>query len=104
MVNAASAVSALPQPVADHPAPHIALLLPLKSRSSALARAAEVVQQGFIAASNVQRGLPVRIYPCTDETKESVNLYRQAIANGAGCGICRPSGGFRKNMSWDQKM
>lgn len=86
-VQAASAVTvstpALPMPVADNPAPHIALLLPLKSKSSALARAAEAVQQGFLTASTVQRGLPVRVYSSSDETKEAVTLYRQAIANGA---------------------
>lgn len=70
-------------PVADNPAPHIALLLPLKSKSIALARAAEVVQEGFFAASGVQRGLPVRVYASTEETKEVIALYRQAIANGA---------------------
>ena len=82
-MNATSAALALTLPVADNPAPHIALLLPLKSKLPALARAAEVVQQGFIGASSVQHGLPVRIYTCSDETKEVVNLYRQAIANGA---------------------
>ena len=73
----------LPLPVADNPAPHIALLLPLKSKSTALARAAAVVQQGFTAASGVQQGLPVRVYASTDEAKEVIALYRQAVANGA---------------------
>jgi outer membrane PBP1 activator LpoA protein len=73
----------LPIPVADNPAPHIALLLPLKSKSGALARAAEIVRQGFITASSVQRGLPVRVYASSDESKEVIALYRQAIANGA---------------------
>ena len=73
----------LPVLVPDNPAPHIALLLPLKSKSSALARAADIVQQGFITASSVQRGLPVRVYACADEAKEIITLYRQAIANGA---------------------
>ena len=70
-------------PVADNPAAHIALLLPLKSKSSALARAAHVVQEGFLAAAGVQHGLPVRIYSSADENKDVINLYRQAIANGA---------------------
>jgi outer membrane PBP1 activator LpoA protein len=62
--------------------PHIALLLPLKS--AALEKAAEVVEQGFIAASKAQPGaLPIRIYACSDESKEIAMLYRQAIANGA---------------------
>jgi len=68
-------------PVAVDPAPHIALLLPLKS--SAFARPADVVQQGFLAAAAVQQGLPVRVYASTDEPKEVVALYRQAVANGA---------------------
>ncbi|MDE2311102.1 MAG: penicillin-binding protein activator, partial [Betaproteobacteria bacterium] len=37
---------------AEKPAPHIALLLPLKS--AVFGRAAEVVQQGFMAAANNQ--------------------------------------------------
>ncbi len=63
---------------------HIALLLPLKSDSAYLAKAAETVQGGFVAANGVQPGsLPVRIYPCTDEKKEIAALYQQAVANGA---------------------
>ncbi len=88
-VQAASAVTApaapqiLPLPVADNPAPHIALLLPLKSKSTALALAADIVKQGFTAAAVVQQGLPVRVYAGSDEPKEVVALYRQALANGA---------------------
>lgn len=70
-------------PVADNPAPHIALILPLKSKISALARAAEVVEQGFNAAASVQQGIPVRVYPCIDESKDVIAAYRQALANGA---------------------
>lgn len=62
--------------------PHIALLLPLKS--AGLQRAAEVVEQGFLAANKVQPGgLPIRVYPCADETKEIGAVYQQALANGA---------------------
>lgn len=62
--------------------PHIALLLPLKSPS--LGEAAEVVEQGFMAANNVQPGLlPIRVYSCADEEKEIVALYRQALSEGA---------------------
>ena len=80
---AASSVPAvtLALPVADHPAPHIALLLPLKSPD--FAHAAEIVQQGFIAAAGVQQGLPLRVYASRNEGKEVIALYRQAIANGA---------------------
>ncbi len=70
-------------PIGDNPAPHIALLLPLKSKSSALARAAEVVQQGFSAAASLQHGIPVRIYASADESKDIITLYRQALADGA---------------------
>ena len=47
--------------------PHIALLLPLKS--PVFAKAADAVQQGFLAAAGKEtNGLPVRVYPCKDET------------------------------------
>jgi outer membrane PBP1 activator LpoA protein len=82
-VEPAASVQVQTTPVGDNVAPHIALLLPLKSKSPALARAAEVVQQGFAAASSVQRGIPIRIYASTDESKDVISLYRQAIANGA---------------------
>jgi hypothetical protein len=71
---------ALPPP--DKFAPHIALILPLKS--SIFALAAEVVQQGFLAAANAQkRDFPVRVYNSVDEHKDVIEIYRQAIANGA---------------------
>lgn len=74
--------STMPLPAADHPAPHIALLLPLKS--AAFVRAAEVVQQGFMAAAAKQpRGLPVRVYGSSDDAGDIISLYRQALANGA---------------------
>lgn len=79
--TAPALAQALPLPVPDHPAPHIALLLPLKS--PAFAQVADIVQQGFNAAAGVQQGLPVRVYASGDEAKEVVALYRQAIANGA---------------------
>lgn len=82
-VVAPAALQALPVPVPDNPAPHIALILPLKSKSSALAHAAEIVRQGFAAAAGVQQGLPVRVYASADEAKDAVAIYRQAIANGA---------------------
>jgi len=69
------------EPLPNNPAPHIALILPLES--PAFAEVAEVVHQGFIAAATVQQGLPVRIYPCSDEASEVVSLYQHAVANGA---------------------
>ncbi len=61
---------------------HIALILPLKS--AAFGNAAEVVQQGFMAAAAQQsNGIPVRVYPCNDEKSEVLALYQQAIKAGA---------------------
>lgn len=74
-----------PLPPDEPPAPHIALLLPLKS--SAFAPAADAVRQGFLAAAGLEvtdpRSLPVRVYGCFDEGKDIVSLYRQALASGA---------------------
>ncbi len=70
-------------PAADEkPAPHIALLLPLKS--PVFGRAAGIVQQGFMAAANSQPlSLPIIVYESDDESKDVTTLYPQAIANGA---------------------
>lgn len=72
----------LPAPAPGTVVPHIALILPLKS--AALGHAAEVVQQGFMAAANVQpHALPVLVYDCADERKEIGAIYEQALASGA---------------------
>ena len=67
------------------PAPHIALLLPLKS--AIFGTAADALRQGFLAAAEQEMSrpgrLPVRVYSCFDESREIVALYRQAIASGA---------------------
>ncbi len=61
---------------------HVALILPL--RSAVFGRAAEAVQQGFMAAASVQKGeLPVRVYAANDEQSEVAALYRQALQDGA---------------------
>jgi len=61
---------------------HIALILPL--RSAAFGRAAAAVQQGFLAAAELQQGeLPVRVYAANDEPSEVAALYRQAVQEGA---------------------
>lgn len=66
----------------EHPVPHIALLLPLQS--TIFGSAADAVQQGFLAAANLERQmLPVRAYSNFDENNSVVAVYRQAIANGA---------------------
>jgi len=72
-------IDGVPVEAAEH---HIALILPLKS--AAFGKAAEVVQQGFMAAAAQQsNGLPVRVYPCNDEKTEVLALYQQAIKAGA---------------------
>ena len=71
-----------PPAEAGKPEPHIALLLPLKSE--VFGRAAEAVQQGFMAAANHQPlPMPVRVYGCLNESKDIAALYRYAVANGA---------------------
>jgi hypothetical protein len=71
-----------PIPPAVPTVPHIALLLPLNS--PVFAKAADAVQQGFLAAAGKEtNGLPVRVYPCKDEATEIVALYQQAIRAGA---------------------
>ncbi|MFA6121823.1 MAG: penicillin-binding protein activator [Sideroxydans sp.] len=66
----------------EAPEHHIALILPLKSAT--FGKAAEAVQQGFMAAAEQQQnGLPVRVYPCNDEKTEVLALYQQAIKAGA---------------------
>ena len=69
----------------EKPAPHIALLLPLKS--AVFGSAADALRQGFQAAAELEmqlpERLPVRVYSCFDEGKDIAALYRQAIADGA---------------------
>jgi outer membrane PBP1 activator LpoA protein len=80
-VAPAPAVSVSP---AEPIVPHIALLLPLKSPS--FAKAADAVQQGFLAAATVgksAKSLPVRVYGFSDESTEVVPMYRQAVRAGA---------------------
>jgi len=64
-------------------APHIALLLPVNS--DRFARHAEAVKTGFLNAATVQgwSALPIRIHAVTDDTKDIVAGYRQALAAGA---------------------
>ena len=62
--------------------PHIALLLPLNSPN--FAKAADAVQQGFLAAAGKEtNALAVRVYPCNNEGTEIVALYQKAIRAGA---------------------
>lgn len=76
--------SAVPLPPPDKFAPHIALILPLKSTSASLILSASAVQQGFLTAANsLLREYPVRVYSSVDEGRDVIEHYRQAIANGA---------------------
>lgn len=81
------AVETIPAPVVlpnVTPFPHIALLLPMKSKI--FGPAANAVEQGFFAAadSNHKRlMMPIRVYSDFDENSSVVAAYRQAIANGA---------------------
>jgi uncharacterized protein len=73
---------AVPLPIPDKFAAHIALILPLNSAS--FGSHANAVQQGFLAAAKTQvRDFPVRVYSSTDESHDVIHIYRQAIANGA---------------------
>ncbi|MDH5479584.1 MAG: penicillin-binding protein activator [Nitrosomonas sp.] len=62
---------------------HIALLLPLKSPS--FGQAAEVVREGFVAATMRERQLPlpIRIYSTTDDPLDILIAYHQALDAGA---------------------
>src|SRR5688572_3632618 len=64
-------------------APHLALLLP--TGSDAFAKAAEAVRGGFLEAAQKQVGPPivVRLYAVTDDPKQVIAMYRQALAGGA---------------------
>lgn len=81
-VSATACATEAPPAASDNPAPHIALLLPLKS--AAFGHAANAVRQGFLAAASIQlTTLPVRVYECADEGSEIAALYQYAVANGA---------------------
>jgi outer membrane PBP1 activator LpoA protein len=62
--------------------PHIALVLPLDS--TVFHQPADIVRQGFLAAANVQPdSAPIRVYASTDQVSQILNVYQQAIAQGA---------------------
>ncbi|MDD2685689.1 MAG: penicillin-binding protein activator [Gallionella sp.] len=87
LAHATEPVPLPPPPAAEQPAPHIALLLPLKSET--FGPSAQIVEQGFKAAAGVllteatPGNLPVRVYGSFDESKDAVALYRLAVSNGA---------------------
>lgn len=62
---------------------HIALILPLAS--AAFGRYAEAVKNGVLAAAKVQQrsALPLRIYSVTEDGRELVRAYHEALGAGA---------------------
>ncbi|MDH5263201.1 MAG: penicillin-binding protein activator [Betaproteobacteria bacterium] len=71
------------QPIAEGPAPHVALILPLSS--PALGRVADAVRQGFLAAGEVagRNALPVRVYSAIDDGPAVLELCQKAQRDGA---------------------
>lgn len=71
------------QPIAEGPAPHVALILPLSS--PALGRLADAVRQGFLAAREAAGAgaLPVRAYPAVDDGPATLELCLRAQREGA---------------------
>jgi len=81
-INAQPDITVTPLLRQDNTIGHIALLLPMQSAGFGAAAAA--VQQGFIAAANLDaHALPVQTYDKFDETSGVVTTYREALANGA---------------------
>jgi len=71
------------EPIAEGPAPHVALILPLAS--PALGRLADAVRQGFLAAGEVagRNAMPVRVYAASDDGPATRELCRKAQEEGA---------------------
>lgn len=69
--------------VAPDAVPHIALLLPLTSKS--FGKHAEAVRNGFLTAARAQgsTALPVRSYAVDDDPEETVDVYIKALSAGA---------------------
>jgi hypothetical protein len=63
--------------------PHIALILPLTSKT--FSRIADAVKQGFVAGADAEgkSATPYRIYPADDESASLARMYRKAVAEGA---------------------
>lgn len=80
---AALASEAAATPAATAQTPHIALLLP--TRSKVFARHAAALRDGFLAAAKTQGKalLPVREYPVTEDVGDVLKNYRAAVAAGA---------------------
>ena len=63
--------------------PHIALILPLGSRT--FGKVADAVKQGFLAGAHAdgKNALPFRVYTADDDTGSLATQYRRAAAEGA---------------------
>ena len=75
--------STTPATDVEKPVPHVALILPLASKT--LGRVAEALKLGFIAGAEADgQNAPVyRVYTTVDEGASLAALYRQAISDGA---------------------
>ena len=81
-----AAISKPPAPVTrenDKLLPHIALLLPLASRT--FGKVADALKLGFVAGAEAEgkNAAPYRIYPADDEGGALAAQYRKAVAEGA---------------------
>ena len=79
--------AALPTKDAQQPVPHIALLLPLASKS--LGKVADALRLGFVAgaAADGKNASPYRVYSSDDEGASLATQYRKAVAEGASAVI-----------------
>lgn len=80
--NAAKPEMVPPQKVSP-PLPHIALILPLGSKT--FGKVADAVKQGFLAGANAdgKNAAPFRVYTADDDTASLATQYRKATADGA---------------------
>ena len=71
------------EPIAEGPAPHVALILP--TLSALLGSVADAVRQGYFAASEAdgRNALPVRLYATADDGPAVLESCRKAQKDGA---------------------
>ncbi|MEQ1518097.1 MAG: penicillin-binding protein activator [Usitatibacteraceae bacterium] len=85
--SAGAATTPAPKEVAtkepDKPIPHIALLVPLGSKT--FNRVADALKQGFVAGAEAdgKNAMPYRIYTTEDEGASLAAQYRKAVNEGA---------------------
>lgn len=74
---------ARPAKPAEKATPHIALILPLASKT--FGKVADAVKQGFVAGANAdgKNAPPYRVYTADDDTVSLTAQYRKATADGA---------------------